>query len=473
MSFQDIQLDKLAYQDKKLAIYCAKKTIFDEVLSLLEFHCPKCKLVCANGWSELKSHASKVHSKEFCEICIKNKKVFTHEHFLYSVQELVHHNHSGDKFDPSFKGHPLCGFCNKHFYDKDQLFEHCRDKHETCFLCKRRGILDVYYENYAELENHFKSDHYVCREAECLEKKFIVFDSDIDLKAHDMEQHPSKHKKGKGQAIEVNFQYGISSHRQKPKRDTNRRDPTAVDLTYNSSSNVSSFLPDTSNVNPLSTNGSLPISRSQAKTSSTSASRAPPGFGSSLTSSQSKPSSPGNQSPVPMDPSVSVDTNQSTDSLQGDPETIQQLERIFQAKKEKYREYNSLLASFQTSALNADEFLLGLVSLAAQGRPSHQKKEVERDVGKLWHRLIDIFPDESSFPAPSKGKSKKRGTPLNLSSAPPSGKKELMLKAWNNYKVKVFRKYHHNSLERRGFGLGYPTSCLLKIIFNESALEPS
>jgi hypothetical protein len=41
-----------------------------------------------------------------------------------------------------------------------------------------------YYENYASLETHFKGSHFLCNEKECLEKKFVVFQNDIDLKAH-------------------------------------------------------------------------------------------------------------------------------------------------------------------------------------------------------------------------------------------------------------------------------------------------
>jgi hypothetical protein len=33
---------------------------------------------------------------------------------------------------------------------------------------------------------HFTHDHYMCQWRECLDKKFIVFDSDIDLKAHEV-----------------------------------------------------------------------------------------------------------------------------------------------------------------------------------------------------------------------------------------------------------------------------------------------
>jgi hypothetical protein len=89
-----------------------------------------------------------------------------------------------------FKGHPLCGFCGERFYGDDELYVHCRAKHERCFICDRRpGLRPQYYVNYDSLEIHFRKDHFLCPDRECLEKKFIVFPSEIDLKAHQLEEH--------------------------------------------------------------------------------------------------------------------------------------------------------------------------------------------------------------------------------------------------------------------------------------------
>jgi len=132
------------------------------------------------------------------DLCTRNKKVFTHEHELFTFAELRKHQKFGDDnpgaIDQSgFKGHPECGFCRQRFYGDDELFQHCRDKHERCHLCDRRneGRNQQYYLNYDDLENHFRKDHFLCPERDCLEKKFIVFDSEIDLKAHQLEVHPN------------------------------------------------------------------------------------------------------------------------------------------------------------------------------------------------------------------------------------------------------------------------------------------
>jgi E3 ubiquitin-protein ligase ZNF598 len=130
-----------------------------------------------------------------CDLCTRNKKVFTHEHELFTDKELEKHMRHGDDRpgaidQTGFKGHPLCGFCGERFYDDDKLYEHCRNKHERCFICDRRDSRQPhYYLNYNALEEHFRKDHFPCLDRECLEKKFVVFESELDLKAHQLSEH--------------------------------------------------------------------------------------------------------------------------------------------------------------------------------------------------------------------------------------------------------------------------------------------
>lgn len=131
-------------------------------------------------------------------LCTRNKKVFTHEHELFTFAELKKHEKFGDDnpgaIDQSgFKGHPECGFCRERFYGDDELYSHCRDKHERCHICDRLdgSRKQQYYVNYDSLEVHFRKDHFLCPDRECLEKKFVVFDSEMDLKAHQIETHPN------------------------------------------------------------------------------------------------------------------------------------------------------------------------------------------------------------------------------------------------------------------------------------------
>ena len=139
-----------------------------------------------------------MHHKVLCDLCTRNKKVFTHEHELFTIQELRKHEKFGDDnpgaVDQSgFKGHPECGFCRERFYGDDELYSHCRDKHEKCHICDRRnnGRQQQYYVNYDSLEQHFRKAHFLCADQECLDKKFVVFESEMDLKAHQLEAHPN------------------------------------------------------------------------------------------------------------------------------------------------------------------------------------------------------------------------------------------------------------------------------------------
>lgn len=203
--FEDYQESDFYRTDANLGIAYEKPEIFEDTVLLLRYNCPdeSCDAACL-GWPDLHRHVRSVHHKMMCDLCSRNKKVFTHEHELFTQQELRNHEKYGDDnpgaIDQSgFKGHPECGFCRQRFYGEDELYAHCRDRHERCHLCDRRtgGNNPQYYLNYEALEQHFNRDHYPCMDQECVEKKFVVFDSEMDLKAHQLEQHPNGLTKGR------------------------------------------------------------------------------------------------------------------------------------------------------------------------------------------------------------------------------------------------------------------------------------
>lgn len=185
--------------DQVLGIKYEQIEIYKDTLLLLRYNCPDttCDVACY-GWPHLHGHVKKLHHKVMCDLCTRNKKVFTHEHELFTTQELRKHEKFGDDnpgaVDQSgFKGHPECGFCRQRFYGDDELYAHCRDKHEKCHICDRRiqGREQRYYVDYNSLEGHFRQDHFLCADRECLDKKFVVFESEMDLKAHQLEAHPN------------------------------------------------------------------------------------------------------------------------------------------------------------------------------------------------------------------------------------------------------------------------------------------
>ncbi|KAJ8106290.1 hypothetical protein OPT61_g9635 [Boeremia exigua] len=197
--YQEFSATDFFKVDDNLGIKFEKAEIFEDARLLLQYNCPdsECDVACL-GWPDLHRHTKTAHGTVMCDLCTRNKKVFTHEHELFTFAELRKHQKFGDDnpgaIDQSgFKGHPECGFCRQRFYGDDELYTHCRDKHERCHICDRREghRQQQYYVNYDALEQHFRKDHFVCPDRECLEKKFVVFDSEMDLKAHQIESHPN------------------------------------------------------------------------------------------------------------------------------------------------------------------------------------------------------------------------------------------------------------------------------------------
>lgn len=182
--------------DENIGIKYANEDIVGDTVLLLRYNCPDDSCDFAGlGWPDLHRHVRSVHHKKMCDLCTRNKKVFTHEHELFADKELERHMRKGDDRpgavdQTGFKGHPLCGFCGERFYDGDKLYEHCRNKHERCFICDRRDSRQPhYYQDYNALEKHFQKDHFLCLDRECLEKKFVVFETEMDLKAHQLSEH--------------------------------------------------------------------------------------------------------------------------------------------------------------------------------------------------------------------------------------------------------------------------------------------
>ncbi|KAM5538081.1 hypothetical protein V8D89_008278 [Ganoderma adspersum] len=212
--------ETIPYKDAKLSISFETQEMMEETLILLRFNCPdsQCDFI-GNGWSDLKLHTRATHGKLMCDLCIRFKKVFAHEHALYDPNVLPTHipsmarGHRRDhKHQQQVEGgiHPLCEFCRECFFSDDEIYAHMRERHEECFVCKRNEVKDQYFRNYEALEEHFMHAHFPCRRAECLARKFVVFGSAIDLKAHQVEEHGaemSARDKRDARRVEAQFEF--------------------------------------------------------------------------------------------------------------------------------------------------------------------------------------------------------------------------------------------------------------------------
>ncbi|GMH45996.1 hypothetical protein BSKO_13960 [Bryopsis sp. KO-2023] len=164
----------------------------------------------------LRNYIQEHFKKQFCGICLTGRKVFVSEQIVYGKNELARHLKQGDLEGPlaqaGFKGHPQCRFCSKRFYGDHELFTHNHQNHETCFLCRRINPEHyTYYRDYNQLEEHFRGDHYPCPHPECLEKKFVVFVTEAELKQHFTKEHNdgtmSRSQMREALTVETNFQY--------------------------------------------------------------------------------------------------------------------------------------------------------------------------------------------------------------------------------------------------------------------------
>jgi E3 ubiquitin-protein ligase ZNF598 len=197
--YQDFEEKDLVKTDENLGIRYEKDVILEDTILLLRYNCPDndCDVACL-GWPDLHRHVKTKHGKVMCDLCTRNKKVFTHEHELFTFGGRAKHEMFGDDNpgaidQTGFKGHPECAFCKKRFYGDDELYNHCRENHERCHICDRSntGRQPQYYRNYQELEKHFAEAHFVCLDAECQANKTNVFESEMDLKAHQLSEHPN------------------------------------------------------------------------------------------------------------------------------------------------------------------------------------------------------------------------------------------------------------------------------------------
>ncbi|KAL2163573.1 hypothetical protein VTH06DRAFT_5631 [Thermothelomyces fergusii] len=200
--FEEYTDAEITSVDENIGIRYAGEDIVGDTVLLLRYNCPDAECDFAGlGWQDLHRHVRNEHHKKMCDLCTRHKKVFAHEHDIFTDKQLTEHMRRGDDKPgvpdkTGFRGHPMCGFCRERFYDGDKLYEHCRNKHERCFICDRHSPQPQYYLDYNELEKHFREAHFLCSDRGCLEKKFVVFETELDLKAHQLEEHDA-HGRGR------------------------------------------------------------------------------------------------------------------------------------------------------------------------------------------------------------------------------------------------------------------------------------
>lgn len=117
-----------------------------------------CSLCDAHGRHPLPSHAALVahveaeHQRHLCGICLQAKRVFPLELPTYGAPEMQAHVEDA---------HPECEFCTARFFDADELFQHMRMHHTSCYVCVRGGIANQYFRDARTLGLHMREFHHV------------------------------------------------------------------------------------------------------------------------------------------------------------------------------------------------------------------------------------------------------------------------------------------------------------------------
>ncbi|WOL00267.1 hypothetical protein Cni_G08980 [Canna indica] len=189
---------------------------------------------------QLNGHIFHQHNLHMCKLCLEGRKVFICEQKLYTRLQLNQHISTGDsEVDGSqserggFMGHPMCQFCRKPFYGDYELYTHMSTDHFTCHICQRQhpGQYD-YFKDYDDLEMHFRQDHFLCENEACLGKKFVVFQSEGEMKRHNTLEHGghmSRSKRNAALKIPTSFRYRQTEQERRRGRDRGFRPDPSLD----------------------------------------------------------------------------------------------------------------------------------------------------------------------------------------------------------------------------------------------------
>jgi hypothetical protein len=196
----------------KARMFFPKEHYKTHIETLWQCRCRQCNAL-KRDVKALKAHYAGEHNIIMCGLCMEHKHSFPSEERCYTQAEYEVHLRDGG--GDGSEGHPNCDFCRKRYYDRTSLFTHLTKDHYSCFLCDRDGVKFKYYADYTALDRHFKRDHFACRDRYCMEQKFVVFSSEIELHSHNMAFHPNLNVASR--SVPVHFQ--SSNRTQRDRRD--------------------------------------------------------------------------------------------------------------------------------------------------------------------------------------------------------------------------------------------------------------
>ncbi|KAK2951387.1 putative E3 ubiquitin-protein ligase hel2 [Blattamonas nauphoetae] len=188
-SFQDYRASDFNTEqiDRTLGIFYADTDIQQKIANM---NTPRCSL-CKEQFPTiqlLQNHLNDVHHKEYCLLCVEKRPLFLSEQSLFTSKTIILHR-QGKLQDDISGGHPYCNFCKSYHFDTESFRKHMNTAHEKCFICENAGKTDEYYPNYQTLQNHFRKMHFFCENENCVQNRYVVFASDLELLQHQAAVH--------------------------------------------------------------------------------------------------------------------------------------------------------------------------------------------------------------------------------------------------------------------------------------------
>jgi hypothetical protein len=200
VSFSQFDTSKFVEDEESKILFesIADLTYFKRVNSI---YCRLCspaesdkKLVKFCSKESLRDHLREKHGTYFCMLCADKHQLFCHEwklfSSLYELKDHIRNGTPGTSDQIGIEPHPTCRLCRQVVFDKDALYFHLERDHFKCHLCHARGG-QTYFANYDALLNHFDDKHFLCPDPQCLSNKFVVFDNELDFRAHTLRVHAS------------------------------------------------------------------------------------------------------------------------------------------------------------------------------------------------------------------------------------------------------------------------------------------
>eukprot|EP00927_Polykrikos_kofoidii_P082863 TRINITY_DN8354_c0_g1_i1.p1 TRINITY_DN8354_c0_g1~~TRINITY_DN8354_c0_g1_i1.p1 ORF type:complete len:747 (+),score=155.76 TRINITY_DN8354_c0_g1_i1:121-2361(+) len=218
-------------RDSRLGMVFGDVDIRNEIQRLLDYRCwfPHCvqEGTCFATLAGLSSHLRQEHRRQFCETCLRGRKVFLHEQLLYSVDDMERHRLEGDGAQtigrdiPPIPAHAHCGFCKRYLYCQEDLVDHMHRHHQLCVICERKGRHGEFYRDYGSLSLHYEEQHYVCKHEACMKGRLrlVAFSTEDELLVHEASEHSSQlSQKARKQGVRLNVQMGATSYRDEQER---------------------------------------------------------------------------------------------------------------------------------------------------------------------------------------------------------------------------------------------------------------